>query len=74
MTKTKFDDWENATMAWLEGKTMGPPEPLTVKETLGLLRVAKRAYAIEFSVTQRQEQALRQRYPELLREALGVDY
>lgn len=72
MIRTRFDEWEESAVAWLEGRQMGPPEPLTTKETLGLLRLCKRAYAIEHSVTQGQERALRQRYRELLDEALGI--
>lgn len=69
---TRFDEWEAAAIAFVDGKQIGPPEPLTTEEVLGLLRLVKRAYAIEHSVTQGQERALRQRYRELLDEALGI--
>lgn len=72
MTPTKFDEWEEAAVAWFDGKQLSPPEPLTTKETLGLLRLCKRAYAIEHSVTQGQERALREKYRLLLDEALGI--
>lgn len=69
---TRFDDWEQMAVAWLDGKATEPPEPLTTKETLGLLRLCKRAYAIEHSVTQTQERELRHGYRELLNEVLGT--
>lgn len=69
---TRFDAWEQMAVAWLDGKAAEPPEPLTTKETLGLLRLCKRAYAIEHSVTQGHERELRYRYGEFLDEVLDI--
>lgn len=72
MIYTKFDDWEEAAIAWLDGRQMEPPEPLRTGEVLGLLQLCKRACAIEHSVTQGQERALRDGYARMLDEVLGI--
>lgn len=72
MTETRFDEWEAAAVAWLDGRQLSPPEPLKTGDILGLLQLCKRAYAIEYSVTQGQERALRDGYARLLGEVLGV--
>ena len=68
--RTRFDEWEQAAVVWLDGSATEPPEPLTTADALGLLQACKRAYAVECSVTQGQERELRQGYRDLLERVL----
>jgi len=71
MSEITLDDWERLATNWLEGRG-DEPQPLTTRQTLDILRLCKRARAIEYSITQGQERELREGYRESLTEILGI--